>query len=163
MAKKLACRLGRHDWTTHVEEGESYKVCAACGKSPREPGQPGPLGQQRDQSLAGGGDPGIAGNGGGGGKAVERLSRSPTATRKRLRERARAVRPRSQAAALPPWRSVWNEVQRLRGLLATCNHRWAASVAAATGALFSPCQGKLAVSSASRADGPGGDPEALGR
>ena len=41
MAKKLACRLGRHDWTTHVEEGESYKVCAACGKSPRAPGQPG--------------------------------------------------------------------------------------------------------------------------
>ena len=43
MAKKLACRLGRHDWTTHVEEGESYKVCAACGKSPREPREPGPL------------------------------------------------------------------------------------------------------------------------
>jgi hypothetical protein len=64
MAKKLACRLGRHDWTTRVEEGESYQVCAACGKSPREPGQPG---QQRDQSLAGGGDPGIAGGDGGGG------------------------------------------------------------------------------------------------
>jgi hypothetical protein len=41
MARKLACRLGRHDWTTHVEEGESYKVCAACGKLPREPRQPG--------------------------------------------------------------------------------------------------------------------------
>jgi hypothetical protein len=39
--KKLACRLGRHDWTTRVEEGESYKVCAACGKSQREPGQQG--------------------------------------------------------------------------------------------------------------------------
>jgi hypothetical protein len=37
MAKRLACRLGRHDWTTHVEEGESYKVCAACGKSERVP------------------------------------------------------------------------------------------------------------------------------
>jgi len=35
MAKKLACRLGRHDWTRHVEEGESYKVCANCGKTPR--------------------------------------------------------------------------------------------------------------------------------
>jgi hypothetical protein len=35
MAKKLACRLGRHDWTTRVEEGESYKVCANCGKPPR--------------------------------------------------------------------------------------------------------------------------------
>jgi hypothetical protein len=41
MAKKLACRLGRHDWTTRVEGGESYKVCTACGKSPRESGQPG--------------------------------------------------------------------------------------------------------------------------
>jgi len=40
MAKKIACMLGRHDWVTHVEGGESYKVCAACGKSPREPGQP---------------------------------------------------------------------------------------------------------------------------
>jgi hypothetical protein len=29
--KKLACRLGRHEWTTRVEDGESYKVCAACG------------------------------------------------------------------------------------------------------------------------------------
>ena len=33
--KKLACRLGRHEWTTRVEEGESYKVCASCGKSPK--------------------------------------------------------------------------------------------------------------------------------
>jgi hypothetical protein len=33
--KKLACRLGRHDWTTRVEEGESYEVCASCGKSPK--------------------------------------------------------------------------------------------------------------------------------
>jgi hypothetical protein len=23
--KKLACRLGRHAWTTRVDEGESYK------------------------------------------------------------------------------------------------------------------------------------------
>lgn len=34
MAKKLACRLGRHEWTTRVEGGENYKVCAACGKTP---------------------------------------------------------------------------------------------------------------------------------
>ncbi len=33
--KKLACRLGRHEWTSHVEEGESYKVCASCGKTPQ--------------------------------------------------------------------------------------------------------------------------------
>ena len=32
---KLACKLGRHEWTTRVEEGESYKVCAFCGKSPK--------------------------------------------------------------------------------------------------------------------------------
>jgi hypothetical protein len=30
--KKLACRLGRHEWTTRVEEGESWQVCAARGK-----------------------------------------------------------------------------------------------------------------------------------
>ena len=36
MAKKLACRLGRHEWTTRVERGECYKVCAACGKSRRK-------------------------------------------------------------------------------------------------------------------------------
>ena len=35
MAKKLACRMGRHEWTTRVEEGESYKVCASCGKTPQ--------------------------------------------------------------------------------------------------------------------------------
>jgi len=28
MATKLACRLGRHDWTTRVEGGESYKELA---------------------------------------------------------------------------------------------------------------------------------------
>ena len=64
--KKLACRLGRHDWTTRVEGGESYKVCASCGKTPREQGPPVQQKQQRDQSLAGGGDPGIGGDGGGG-------------------------------------------------------------------------------------------------
>jgi hypothetical protein len=34
--KKLSCRLGRHSWTTRVEEGESSKVCAACGKTQRK-------------------------------------------------------------------------------------------------------------------------------
>jgi len=41
MAKKLACRLGRHDWTTRVEEGESYRVCAVCGKAAPDQGRPG--------------------------------------------------------------------------------------------------------------------------
>jgi hypothetical protein len=41
VAKKLACRLGRHDWTTRVEEGESYKVCAACGKTAPDSPRPG--------------------------------------------------------------------------------------------------------------------------
>jgi len=27
--------LGPHDWTARVEGGESYKVCAACGKTTR--------------------------------------------------------------------------------------------------------------------------------
>jgi hypothetical protein len=31
--KKLSCRLGRHTWTKVVEQGESYKLCTACGKS----------------------------------------------------------------------------------------------------------------------------------
>ena len=35
MAKKLACWIGRHTWVTRVEQGESYKVCSACGKPPR--------------------------------------------------------------------------------------------------------------------------------
>jgi hypothetical protein len=39
--KKLACRLGRHDWTTHVERGETYKVCAVCGKTPPDSASPG--------------------------------------------------------------------------------------------------------------------------
>ena len=54
MAKKLACRLGRHDWTTHVEEGESYKVCANCGKTPRAPRGKKQEGPYRD--TFGGGD-----------------------------------------------------------------------------------------------------------
>ena len=32
VAKKLSCRIGRHAWTTRVEQGESYKVCSVCGK-----------------------------------------------------------------------------------------------------------------------------------
>ena len=57
--KKLACMLGRHQWTRRVESGESYKVCAACGKSPRELERPGQRGQQPDRGHPGGGDPGI--------------------------------------------------------------------------------------------------------
>jgi hypothetical protein len=30
----LACRLGRHQWVRRVEQGESYTVCAVCGKPP---------------------------------------------------------------------------------------------------------------------------------
>ena len=35
VAKKLSCWFGRHDLTTRVEQGESYKVCSNCGKTPR--------------------------------------------------------------------------------------------------------------------------------
>jgi hypothetical protein len=59
MAKKLACRLGRHDWTTHVEEGESYKVCAACGKLPRGSRGKKQEGPYRD-TFSGGGSSGGA-------------------------------------------------------------------------------------------------------
>jgi hypothetical protein len=69
--KKLACRLGRHDWTTHVEGGESYKVCAACGKTPPDPAHTGPQkpGQPgwENPSAPGGGAPGGDGGGGNGG------------------------------------------------------------------------------------------------
>ena len=36
--KRLSCWLGRHTWTSHVEKGESFMVCSACGKTPH--GQP---------------------------------------------------------------------------------------------------------------------------
>ena len=35
VARKLACWIGRHTWVTRVEQGESDKVCSACGKPPR--------------------------------------------------------------------------------------------------------------------------------
>jgi hypothetical protein len=38
--RRLACMLGRHTWTTHVERGDEYNVCARCGKVPREPPTP---------------------------------------------------------------------------------------------------------------------------
>jgi hypothetical protein len=60
VAKKLACRLGRHEWTTRVEGGESYKVCAVCGKALPDPPAPGPEDEEPDwqkriDSGAGGG------------------------------------------------------------------------------------------------------------
>jgi len=36
VAKTLACRVGHHTWTSHVEGGETYKVCSVCGKTPRQ-------------------------------------------------------------------------------------------------------------------------------
>jgi hypothetical protein len=32
--KKFSCRLGRHVWTTRIELGEEYSVCALCGATP---------------------------------------------------------------------------------------------------------------------------------
>jgi len=40
MKKKLSCWLGRHEWTTRIEQGQSYKICSICGKMPRNPGNP---------------------------------------------------------------------------------------------------------------------------
>jgi hypothetical protein len=34
--KRLACMVGRHRWTTHVEHGDEYNVCSRCGKVPRD-------------------------------------------------------------------------------------------------------------------------------
>ena len=64
MTKKLACRLGRHDWTTRVEGGESYKVCAACGKTPSESAYSGS--GKAQQGPAREGDAGMDEIGGGG-------------------------------------------------------------------------------------------------
>jgi hypothetical protein len=33
--RPLACWIGRHEWTSRVEQGETYKACARCGKEPR--------------------------------------------------------------------------------------------------------------------------------
>ncbi|HXH35855.1 MAG TPA: hypothetical protein VNJ54_15855 [Plantibacter sp.] len=35
LRKPLACWLGRHLWTTHVQQGESFTLCARRGKPPR--------------------------------------------------------------------------------------------------------------------------------
>ena len=47
MAKKLACRLGRHEWTTSVEGGQTFKICAACGTT-RDPRRSGSELEQSD-------------------------------------------------------------------------------------------------------------------
>jgi hypothetical protein len=63
--KRLACRLGRHDWTTRVEGGESYKVCAVCGKTPPDPPRPGP--EKHDYDWQKQKDVGVGGGDAGGG------------------------------------------------------------------------------------------------
>ena len=35
--KPLSCWVGRHLWTTRVEQGESYTVCSNCGKNKTPP------------------------------------------------------------------------------------------------------------------------------
>ena len=64
--KPLACWIGRHEWTSRVERGERYKVCARCGKEPR--GARGAPGHGRqDSAYFGGGGGGDGGGDGGGG------------------------------------------------------------------------------------------------
>ena len=58
MAKPLACRVGRHKWSTKVEQGETYIVCTACGKERSN--------DRWDDPRHGGGGPGGRGDGGGG-------------------------------------------------------------------------------------------------
>ena len=38
--KKLSCVVGRHDWKTHIGQGQSYERCEACGKLKKPPGNP---------------------------------------------------------------------------------------------------------------------------
>jgi hypothetical protein len=33
--RPLACWIGRHEWTSRVEQGQSYTVCVSCGAEPR--------------------------------------------------------------------------------------------------------------------------------
>jgi hypothetical protein len=33
--KRLACWIGRHGWTPHIEHGEEYEICSRCGKVAR--------------------------------------------------------------------------------------------------------------------------------
>lgn len=35
MRRPLSCLLGRHVWVAHVQQGESFKLCARCGRPPR--------------------------------------------------------------------------------------------------------------------------------
>jgi hypothetical protein len=61
--KKLACFVGRHRWATVVAEGESYRRCSVCGRTPRGGGK-SPMSQgdldymkssgQSDSSISGG-------------------------------------------------------------------------------------------------------------
>jgi hypothetical protein len=33
--QRLACWVGRHRWTTRIDHGEGYRICEACGTTPR--------------------------------------------------------------------------------------------------------------------------------
>ena len=54
MPRTLACRVGRHKWSTKVEQGETYTVCAGCGKERR--------GRWGDPPGTGPGGPGAPGD-----------------------------------------------------------------------------------------------------
>ena len=52
MLKVLACRVGRHTWTSRVQEGQKFMVCGGCGKEKAGPGgqiqMPGAFGRAID-------------------------------------------------------------------------------------------------------------------
>jgi hypothetical protein len=52
--KSLACIFGRHRWATRIEQGETYKVCSACGTVPKGPSS-GPHGSGTVNTTEGGG------------------------------------------------------------------------------------------------------------
>jgi hypothetical protein len=62
--RPLGCLIGRHEWTSRVEQGERYKVCTRCGAEPRRPR--GEEGRGTGRGPGSGEGPGGDGDGGGG-------------------------------------------------------------------------------------------------
>jgi hypothetical protein len=62
--RPLACMIGRHEWTSRVEPGVRYKVCARCGKEPRVRRGNAAHGQQESAQSGDAGGPGTGIGGG---------------------------------------------------------------------------------------------------
>jgi hypothetical protein len=51
--RSLGCWIGRHEWTSRVEQGEQYEVCARCGKEPRRRRGAAGYGRKDDPAYTG--------------------------------------------------------------------------------------------------------------